>query len=178
MFKEDMMNQTQVKTRETQTSKFLTFQLGNEQYGFRIDQVIEIVGMQKVTPIPKTPDYIRGVINLRGIIHPVIDLNQKFGMDMTEETKETCIIVVTIDKDGQKEQIGIIVDAVSEVEDISKYNIEPAPDLGNEIDTKFIQGMAKSKGEVKMLLDLQNTLSNQELNMINKVSKTKNENNK
>ena len=157
------MKKTQVKSKEIKTSKYLTFILGSEQYGFDIDKVIEIIGMQDITPMPKTPDYLRGVINLRGIIHPVIDLNQKFSMSKTEETKETCIIVVTVNKNKQQKQMGIIVDKVSEVEDISEKDIEIAPNLGNKINTEFIAGIAKTNGNVTILLDLQKILSNQEL---------------
>jgi len=126
--------------------------------------------MQDITPVPRTPDHLRGVINLRGLIHPVIDLNKKFGLGMTEEIELTCIIVVTIDRDGDQEQMGIIVDAVSEVEDIEGENIEETPSLGTDINTEFILGMAKTKGTVKMLLDLQKILSEKDLSMISKVT--------
>jgi purine-binding chemotaxis protein CheW len=130
--------------------------------------------MQDITPVPRTPDYLQGVINLRGIIHPVIDLNKKFGLGMTEETDLTCIIVVIVERDEKQEQMGIIVDEVSEVEDINEEDVEDTPSLGTDINTEFILGMAKTKGSVKMLLDLQKVLTNQELSMISDVSDAKN----
>ncbi|HMA61141.1 MAG TPA: chemotaxis protein CheW [bacterium] len=170
------MAQKEAKVKETRAKegKYLTFKLGDEEYGLQIHKVIEIIGMQDITPVPRTPDHLRGVINLRGIIHPVIDLNKKFGMGMTEETDLTCIIVVTVERDEKQEQMGIIVDAVSEVEDIEQENIEDTPSLGTNINTEFILGMAKTKGTVKMLLDLQKILSKQDLNVISRVSDTKN----
>src|SRR6056297_2133974 len=166
--------EAQVKETRAKEGKYLTFKLGDEEYGLEIHKVIEIIGMQEITPVPRTPDHLRGVINLRGIIHPVIDLNKKFGMGMTEETDLTCIIVVTVERDEKQEQMGIIVDAVSEVEDIEQENIEDTPSLGTNINTEFILGMAKTKGTVKMLLDLQKILSKQDLNVISRVSDTKN----
>ncbi|HMA61199.1 MAG TPA: chemotaxis protein CheW [bacterium] len=160
--------------KKAQAGKYLTFKLGKEEYGLEIHKVIEIIGMQDITPVPRTPDYLRGVINLRGIIHPVVDLNKKFGMGMTEETNETCIIVVIVERNENQEQMGIIVDAVSEVEDIDGEAIEDTPSLGTDIDTEFIMGMAKTKGTVKILLDLQKVLSDQELNMISQVGDSEN----
>ncbi len=159
------------KAKNNLEGKYLTFKLGDEEYGLEINKVIEIIGMQEITPVPRTPDYLKGVINLRGIIHPVIDLNKKFGMGMTEETDLTCIIVVTVERDEKQEHMGIIVDAVSEVEDIEKKDIEESPSLGADVNTEFILGMAKTKGAVKMLLDLQKILSHKDLNMIKKVNK-------
>ncbi len=169
-----MVQKTAEKTTKAQSGKYLTFKLGDEAYGLEINKVIEIIGMQDITPIPRTPDHLKGVINLRGIIHPVIDLNNKFGMGMTEETELTCIIVVTVERHENKEQMGIIVDAVSEVEDIKQEEIENTPSLGTEINTNFILGMAKTKNTVKMLLDLQKILSDQDLSVISKVNDQKN----
>lgn len=172
------MNKIKVKKEKGKRSKFLTFKLGPEEYGLEIDKVLEIIGLQEITPVPKTPAYIRGVINLRGLIHPVIDLNYKFGMGITKPTKETCIIVVNNNRNGQQEQMGMIVDSVSEVEDIHEDDIEDAPKLGDSVNTDFICGIAKTKGKVKMLLDLQNTLSKQEFEIVNKVSQSNQEINK
>jgi len=169
-----MVQKTAEKTTKAQSGKYLTFKLGDEAYGLEINKVIEIIGMQDITPIPRTPDHLKGVINLRGIIHPFIDLNNKFGMGMTEETELTCIIVVTVERHENKEQMGIIVDAVSEVEDIKQEEIENTPSLGTEINTNFILGMAKTKNTVKMLLDLQKILSDQDLSVISKVNDQKN----
>jgi len=135
--------------------KFLTFFLGEEEYGLEILKVQEINGMMPVTRVPRVPDYVRGVINLRGKIIPVIDLRLKFGMDPVGETEETCIIVVH----SGGVQTGIIVDRVSEVMDISGDEIEEAPSFGVDIDTDYILGMAKSDGRVKILLDIDKILA-------------------
>jgi len=170
------MKEVQTKVRNDQEKKYLTFKLAEEQYGLEIHKVIEIIGMQDITPVPRTPDYLRGVINLRGIIHPVIDLKQKFGMGMTRETELTCIIVVTVNRDNKQEQIGIIVDEVLEVEDINEQDIEQSTGFGQGINTQFILGMAKTKGGVKMILDLQKTLNTRELDIISNIKETKNDN--
>jgi purine-binding chemotaxis protein CheW len=169
-----MTKTKQKEMKKVESGKYLTFKLGDEEYGLEIHKVIEIIGMQDITPVPRTPDYLQGVINLRGIIHPVIDLNKKFGLGMTEETDLTCIIVVIVERDEKQEQMGIIVDEVSEVEDINEEDVEDTPSLGTDINTEFILGMAKTKGSVKMLLDLQKVLTNQELSMISDVSDAKN----
>jgi len=165
-----MVELKQEELKKIKEKKYLTFRLGEEEYGLEIHKVIEIIGMQSITPVPRTPDYLRGVINLRGVIHPVIDLNKKFGLGMTKQTDQTCIIVVTIDQNGKKEQMGIIVDAVSEVEDISSDDIEDNPNLGLGINTEYIFGIAKTRGRVKILLDLQKVLNAQELQILNNVN--------
>jgi purine-binding chemotaxis protein CheW len=159
------MEKNQIKTK-AQPGKYLTFKLKDEDYGIDIHKVIEIIGMQDITPVPRTPGHLRGVVNLRGIIHPVIDLNDKFGLGKTKETELTCIIVVVIENDGEKEQMGIIVDQVSEVENIKEENIEDPPRMGSNINTEFIIGMAKHRKNVKMLLDIQKILNRNDLNMI------------
>ncbi len=150
--------------------KYLTFKLGKEEYGIEILKVIEIIGIMEITEIPRTPDFVKGVVNLRGVIHPVIDLRTKFSMQRVDFTDETCIIVVVIEYDGKKEQMGIIVDSVSEVLDIEVDEIEETPSLGSGIDTNFIKGMAKTKGSVKILLDVEKVLSTQEVAELAKVT--------
>jgi len=132
----------------SRAGKYLTFNLGAEEYGFEILRVLEIIGLMKITAVPRTPDYVRGIINLRGTIHPVIDLRTKFGMNRIKDTEETCIIVLEIEKNGQSEQIGVVVDNVKEVQDISEKEIENSPSLGQGVDTKFIIGMANIKNKV------------------------------
>lgn len=168
------MQETKGKNKIAQAGKYLTFKLGDEDYGVEIQKVIEIIGLQDITPVPRTPDYVRGVINLRGIIHPVIDLNQKFDMGTTEETDLTCIIVVTIRRNEQVEHIGIIVDQVSEVEDIKEEAIENTPNLGTDVNAEFIMGMAKTGNRVKLLLDLQKVLTSTDIKLINKISDEQN----
>lgn len=136
------------------TSKFLTFCLGDEEYGIEILKVREIIGMMPITPVPKTPEFIRGVINLRGKVIPVVDLRLKFGMPSVAQTDETCVIVVQADG----VEMGTIVDKVSEVADIDSENIEDAPFFGDEVQTDYILGLGKSVGRVTLLLDIDRAL--------------------
>ncbi len=147
--------------RDTQSlgGKYLTFFLGEEEYGLEILKVHELIGMIPVTPVPRTPSFIRGVINLRGRVIPVVDLRSKFGFEAREDTEETCIIVVQC----LGVQMGIVVDQVSEVLDIGSQDIEDTPSFGMEINTEFILGVGKSEGGVKLLLDIDKVLSSNEL---------------
>ena len=135
--------------------KYLTFVLADEEYGLEILKVREIIGMMDDTAVPRTPSYVKGVINLRGKVIPVIDLRLKVGMPETERTDQTCIIVVDI---GNVE-MGIIVDRVSEVLDIAADDIEDAPSFGSQVNTEFILGMGKANGKVTILLDISKLLS-------------------
>jgi purine-binding chemotaxis protein CheW len=139
--------------------KFLTFFLASEEYGLEILKVHEIIGMMPITRVPTTPDFIRGVINLRGKVIPVVDLRLKFGMESKEQTEETCTIVVQ----AQGVEMGIIVDKVSEVADIPETNIDDAPYFGAEVRTDYLLGIGKSEGQVKLLLDIDKVLSTQEI---------------
>lgn len=143
--------------------KFLTFNLGSEQYGLEILKVREIIGLMDITKVPRTPAFVRGVINLRGKVIPVIDLRKKFAMDLKEDTEQTCIIVVEIVRAGIALQMGIIVDSVSEVLDIQTEDIEDAPAFGTSVNTKFIKGIAKTKGGVKILLNIEEVLTAEEV---------------
>jgi len=145
------------------TGKYLTFKLVDEEYGLEILKVREIIGLLPITGLPKTPSFVRGVINLRGKVIPVIDLRLKFDMDATEDTDQTCIIVVDVAGASGSIQVGIIVDSVSEVLDIKGEDIEDAPTFGTNVDTAFILGMAKAKGSVKILLNIQKVLSPEEI---------------
>ena len=140
----------QVLNETARAGKYLTFVLADEVYGVEILKVREIIGMMPITPVPRTPDHVRGVINLRGKVISVVDLRRKFGMGATEETDETCIIVVNV----AGFEIGTIVDRVSEVLDIHADQIEPAPSMGHDVDTDFILGMGKADQEVTILLDI------------------------
>ena len=140
-------------------SQFLTFLLGAEQYGVEILKVQEIRGYSAVTPIPNTPSYIKGVINLRGTVVPVADLRAKFSMEATEYNKFTVIIVVSV---GSK-VIGLVVDAVSDVLDVPAAEMRSAPDLGSRVDTRFIRGMATIGDRMTVLLDIDRLLSEDEL---------------
>lgn len=146
--------------------KYLTFVLGDETYGLEILKVQEIIGMMNVTHVPRTPAFVRGVINLRGKVIPVIDLRLKFDMEGREDTDRTCIIVVQVVRDSQTVTMGIIVDEVSEVLDIADGQIEAPPALGTAVETQFILGMGKIGQKVVMLLDIDRVLTLTELSAV------------
>ena len=139
--------------------KYLTFALGKEQYGLEILKVREIIGYMEITAVPQTPHYVKGVINLRGQVIPVIDLRAKFGMETAELTEQTCIIVCEIQSGKRSFSTGIIVDNVEEVLDIPGEDIEEAPQFGSSVDTNFILGMGKIGDTVKILLDIDKVLA-------------------
>jgi purine-binding chemotaxis protein CheW len=156
----------QNKSLQDKEGKYLTFALGSEEYGLEILKVREIIGYMEITAVPQTPLYVKGVINLRGQVIPVIDLRAKFGMETAKVTDETCIIVVEIHQDGCKFSTGIVVDHVQEVLDIDGENIEEAPQFGSTVNTDFILGMGKVAESVKILLDIDKVLGNCELGNI------------
>lgn len=138
--------------------KFLTFFLADEEYGIEILKVQEIIGLLPITRVPRTPPFIRGVINLRGKVISVVDLRLKFGMEEKEATSETCIIVVQ----AVGMEMGIMVDKVSEVLAIATSEIDDAPSFGTTVNTDYILGIGKAQGKVKLLLDIDKVLSKQE----------------
>jgi purine-binding chemotaxis protein CheW len=150
-----------VATREK--GEYLTFALANEEYGLEILKVREIIGYIEVTAVPQTPPHVKGVVNLRGQVIPVIDLRSKFGMAAAPVTDETCIIVVEITQSGRKFNTGIVVDRVQEVLDIAGQDIEDAPQFGSSVKTDFILGMGKIGDRVKILLDIDKVLAREEL---------------
>jgi purine-binding chemotaxis protein CheW len=165
------VNQT-VNVIERQTAragKYLTFRLAAEEYGLEILKVQEIIKMMDITKIPRTPDFVRGVINLRGKVIPVVDLRLKFSMEAKETTEKTCVIVVQVRRQEGVVTMGIIVDEVSEVLDISGEEIQAAPSFGTSVDTQFILGMAKTKGGVKILLDINKVLASDEIDALSAV---------
>lgn len=150
--------------------KYLTFALGTEEYGLGILKVQEIIGMMTVTRVPRIPDFVRGVINLRGRVIPVVDLRLKFGLEAQEDTERTCIIVVQVMRAENRVTMGLIVDEVSEVLYIETGQIEPPPSFGASIRTDFILGMGKVGNKVVMLLDVDKVLSSDEVNTIGQVA--------
>ena len=139
--------------------KYLTVALDNESYGVAVLKVREIIRMQKITPVPQMPEFVKGVINLRGRVIPIIDLRVKFGLK-AEFAERTCIVVVQVKlPSSQTVQMGLIVDSVEEVVNLAANEIEPTPDFGTRIDTTYILGMAKIKGAVKTLLDIDRVVS-------------------
>ncbi len=148
--------------------KYLTFELAGEEYGIEILKVREIIGLLSITPVPRTPEYVRGVINLRGKVIPVVDPKLKFGMPRTEDTRETCIIVVEVSHAGEAISTGILVDRVREVLDIKSEDIEDAPEMGESVETEFIRGMGKTGDRVSILLDIDGVLTGGELEQLKK----------
>jgi purine-binding chemotaxis protein CheW len=146
--------------------KYLTFFLADEEYGIGILKVKEIIGMMTITPVPQTPAFVKGVINLRGKVIPVIDLRLKFGMEEIEYNERTSIIVVEVRGGSGTVQIGIVVDSVSEVVNIKGEDIENTPTFGTRLDTDYILGMAKMGGGVKILLDIDRVLTAEEINAL------------
>ena len=151
---------------EELAGKYLTFRLAEEEYGLEILKVQEIIEMLEITRVPRVPDYVRGVINLRGKVIPIVDLRLKFGMPAQQTSRKTCIIVVRVQRGDSSVIMGIIVDEVSEVVEISAEEIESAPAFGTQMDTTFILGMAKTKDSVKILLDIDKVLSADEVDAL------------
>ena len=161
--------QEPVSTMADREGKYLTFTLAGEEYGIGILKIKEIIGMMSITSVPQTPSFVKGVINLRGKVIPVVDLRLRFAMDAIDYNDRTCIIVVEIG--GSTDiVIGIVVDSVSEVLNIKSEDIEDTPTFGTSLNTDYILGMAKMEGKVKILLDIDEVLSQDEINMLEKAA--------
>ncbi|HUA87683.1 MAG TPA: chemotaxis protein CheW [Bryobacteraceae bacterium] len=148
---------------DPRAGKYLTFALGKEEFAIPVLRVREIMGVQEITRVPQTPAHVKGVINLRGKVIPVVDLRLKFGMAEREYTARTCIIVVQTEQDGAKMLTGVVVDEVSEVLNMQAGDIEDTPEFGRGVATPYLVGMAKIKGKVKILLDINLVMSAQDL---------------
>ena len=155
-----------VKAVADREGKYLTFTMVNEEYGIGILKIKEIIGMMPVTPVPQTPEYVKGVINLRGKLIPVVDLRLRFSIEEIEYTDRTCIIVVEITGQSGAVRIGIVVDSVSEVLNIKGEDIEDTPSFGAKLNTEYILGMAKMEGGVKILLDIDRVLNAEEISAV------------
>lgn len=150
--------------------KYLTVMLAHESYGIAVLKVREIIRLQKITTVPQMPDFVKGVINLRGRVIPVIDLRVKFGLK-AEFAERTCIVVVQIrGSAAQTVQMGLIVDSVDEVVTLAAAEIEPTPDFGAKIDTSYLLGLAKVKGQVKTLLDLDRVVAAEQMEVITRAA--------
>ena len=147
----------------TETTQYLTFKLDDEVFALDVAKVREILDFTTVTKVPQTPDFMRGVINLRGSVVPVIDMRLKFGMSMTENTVNTCIVVVEINLGNETTILGALADSVQEVVDMEPDQIEPAPKIGTKLNTDFIRGMGKREGKFVMILDIDKVFSGAEL---------------
>ncbi|NDY41978.1 purine-binding chemotaxis protein CheW [Dissulfurirhabdus thermomarina] len=146
--------------------KYLTFTLADEDYGLEIMKVREIIGLMEITAVPQTPPYVKGVINLRGKVIPVLDLRLRFGMPERAYDERTCIIVVEIREGDEKVHVGVVVDTVSEVLNIAGEDIEPPPGLGMHVMAGAILGMAKVKDRVKILLNIEEILKDEGWNLL------------
>jgi len=144
--------------REELVGKYLTFALGNEEYSVPVLKVREIIKIMDITAVPQVPEYVKGVVNLRGKVIPVVDLRLKFGFPAQDYTERTCIIVVEVALATGARMMGIIVDHVSEVLNVAAEQIEQTPEFGDEIQTDYMKGIAKVQGQVKILLDLDRVL--------------------
>lgn len=159
-----------IKAVADKDKKFLTFTMANEEYGIGILKIRELIRMMPITSVPQTPEFVKGVINLRGKVIPVIDLRLRFGMEASDYTERTCIIVVEIEGDTGTVQIGIVVDSVSEVLNIISEDIEETPTFGAKLNTDYILGMAKMEQGVKILLDIDMVLSSEEVANLEKAA--------
>ena len=157
------MNEDQKQSTEEASNSYLTFKLGEEKFGVHVSQVLNILEMTKITEVPQSPDYMKGVINLRGMVLPVIDTRIKFGLPETEYTSNTCIVVMDLELEGDEVHIGAIVDEVLSVTEIGNSQIKPAPSIGNKYQSEFIYGMANIEEDFIMLLDMKKVLSAAEM---------------
>jgi purine-binding chemotaxis protein CheW len=163
------MNQA-INVMHEKEGKYLTFILDNEDYGIGILKIKEIIGVMPITPIPRTPEFLRGVINLRGKVIPVVDLRLKFDMKAIDYTERTCIIVVETEGQTGTIMIGIVVDSVSEVLNIKGEDIDDTPAFGTKVNTDYILGMAKMGGGVKILLDIDKVLTGEDIAVLEKAA--------
>lgn len=150
-------------------TQYLTFKLEEETYALDISRVQSVLDYEKLTRVPKTPDFMRGVINLRGSVVPIVDLKLKFGMAVTEKTIDSCIIISEVEVDNESTVLGVLADSVQEVIDMESDQIEPAPRIGTKINTEFIKGMGNRDDEFVILLDIDKVFSLEELEVVQNV---------
>ena len=158
-------------TAITETTQYLTFRLEEEIFALDISKVREVLDFTSITKVPRTPDFMRGVINLRGSVVPVVDMRLKFGMTRTERTVNTCIIIVEISLDGDTTVLGALADSVQEVLDLEPGQIEPAPRIGTRLRTEFIRGMGKRDEQFVIILDIDRIFSVDELSLVQEAEK-------
>jgi len=151
-------------------NQYLAFNLQKEVFAFDISKVREVLEFDSVTKVPQTPDMMKGVINLRGSVVPVIDMRIKFGMGETEKTVNTVIIIIEINLDGTSTMIGALVDSVQEVMDLDSEHIEPPPKIGTKLNTDFIRGMGKQDDQFLIILDIEKIFSSEELDFVQQAS--------
>jgi purine-binding chemotaxis protein CheW len=151
--------------------KYLTFRLGEEEYGIEILKVREIVAMMQITPVPLTALHIRGVVNLRGKIIPVVDMRKKFGLPDAPATRDTCIITAMVEGKEGEVLTGLLVDGVSEVTQVAATEVEPVPALGEDMKLDFVTGLSKTKGRVIVLLDMDKVMQGQEFQQLQELER-------
>lgn len=163
----------QGQAAQEEAAQFLTFVLGEELYGVDILRVQEIMGWNPVTRIPNTPEYLRGVLNLRGSIVPILDLRMRFDMEQADYTPTTVVIVLSVQQGNEERTLGVVVDGVSDVINVPAENIKPAPDFGTAVNTEFIDGLATVEEQMVMLLDIDKLLSIEELEQLEQLGESK-----
>jgi purine-binding chemotaxis protein CheW len=155
-------------------NSFLTFRLGDELFASGVSKVIEILEIPKITRVPRSPEFIRGVVNLRGNVLSVVDSRIKFGLPAIEDTINTCIVVMTVNIEGQNLTMGLIVDAVKEVMEIEDSNIQAVPEIGSKYKAEFIDGMVKSDDQFIMILNVDNLFSTSDVTVLNEITESQN----
>jgi len=155
-----------------QTTQYLTFKLAEEIYALDISKVREVLDFTTVTKVPRTPDFMRGVINLRGSVVPVVDLRLKFGMSATERTVNTCVIITEVTVDGDTTVLGALADSVQEVIDLEPGHVAPAPKIGTKLRTEFIRGMGKRDDKFIIILDIDKVFSAEDLSLVGAVQES------
>jgi len=156
-------------TEIAEATQYLTFKLEEEIFALDVAKVREILDFTDITKVPQTPDFMRGVINLRGSVVPVVDMRLKFGMSRTEKTVNTCIVVVEVTTEGETTVLGALADSVQEVIELEPAQIEPAPRIGTKLRTDFIRGMGKHDGRFVMILDIDKVFSSDEITLVQEV---------
>ncbi|MBT1698425.1 chemotaxis protein CheW [Fulvivirgaceae bacterium PWU4] len=160
--------------QQTLTShSYLTFRLGDETFAASVNHVLEILELSKITKVPRAPHFMRGVINLRGNVLPVIDTRIKFGLDKADDTVNTCILVMNLESEKQKIMLGALVDAVQEVREIEQSSIQPAPSIGSKYRSEFIEGMVKVNDQFVMILNLALVFTTDEVSIIQETAEEK-----
>lgn len=154
----------------TETRQYLSFKLAGEEFALDIAKVREVLDYPRITRVPRTPDFVQGVINLRGAVVPVVDLNKKFEIQETQRTVNTRVIIGEVDVEGDTIVLGVLADSVHEVMEIEPANIEPAPKIGTKLNTEFLKGMGKRDEEFILILDIDKVFSAEELTVVNRHS--------
>ncbi len=158
-----LVTQSDAAKADVRAGKYLVFHLDKEEFAIQVQKVREIMGVQDITQVPQTPLHVKGVINLRGKVIPVVDLRLKFGMEAAEYTHRTCIVVVQVASGQSTMLMGVVVDGVAEVAQVAAADVEDTPSFGQDVTVPYVMGLAKLKGKVKILLDIDQVMTAREL---------------